>query len=68
METAVEWLIKMYFSQNKALYGDEIVVAKEMEKKQIIDAYNNGVRFDFEKITEDIGDEGEYYYNETFKK
>ena len=47
-QTAVEWLIQMYFSQNKVLYGDEIIVAKEMEKQQIIDAYDNGKHLFFD--------------------
>lgn len=59
-QTAVEWLIEMYFSQNKALYGDEIIIAKEMEKQQIIEAYDEAEG----KI---IG-RGEQYYNETFKQ
>ena len=37
--TAVEWLVKMYFSQKRIFYGDEIKVAKEIEEKRCIDFY-----------------------------
>ncbi len=60
-QTAVEWLTeKMQLS-----LGDEFKYvigffqqAKEMEKQQIITAYNKAVPFKF----------GKEYYNETFKK
>jgi hypothetical protein len=58
-QTAVEWLqeqlkINNYLSENAHWLIDE---AKEMEKQQIITAYNKAVPFKF----------GKEYYNETFK-
>jgi hypothetical protein len=60
--TAVEWLAKeiqeqlnMFFP-NATLYQPTIEQAKQMEKEQIIDAYNNG-----------DNRSAELYYNETFK-
>jgi hypothetical protein len=53
--TAVEWLIEQY----KKVGGISISMAnqaKEMEKQQIMDAYNNG-----------DNRSAELYYNETFK-
>jgi hypothetical protein len=66
-QTAVEWLydnLKSHFEHD----GDLLEVvqfsfeqAKEMEKQQIIDAYDKGNRYMFEQS-------GEKYYNETFNK
>ena len=61
-QTAVEWLIEMispYITDEKS--NPLIEQAKQMEKEQIIDAYNNGQQippFDW----------AEKYYNETYKK
>ena len=68
-QTAVEWLGKELES-----YGDPeycklewetldslIQQAKEMEKKQIINAYY------YDPNCDEIKDDGEQYYNETFK-
>jgi hypothetical protein len=55
-QTAVEWL-QVQLNENGKLSAVDFYQAKEMEKKQIIDACNYG---DFEEL-------GEQYYNETFK-
>jgi translation initiation factor 2 gamma subunit (eIF-2gamma) len=65
--TAVEWLEeqlqKTYiFNQNDF---DMFKKAKELEKKQIIDAFKRGTINEMNGI-EEIG--SEQYYNETFKK
>jgi hypothetical protein len=62
--TAVEWLIDKILQTNhlKAIFEDEIIQAKEMEKQQIIDAYINGGHQHRFKA------EAEQYYNETFNK
>jgi hypothetical protein len=59
-QTAVEWLVEQY----KKVGGIPISMAdqaKEMEKEQIVNAYND---------CEWTGDheDGEQYYNETFKQ
>ena len=75
-QTAVEWLAKeiqeqlnMFFP-NATLYQPTIEQAKEMEKKQIMDAWDNGydkgTRDRIEKISNPVGN-AEQYYNETFK-
>jgi len=61
-QTAVEWLESQLFElRNPTLNQIEILKqAKEMEKQQIIDAYNNGQQIPpFEYA--------EQYYKETFK-
>jgi HEPN domain-containing protein len=68
MKTAIEWLLeKINDEYLYQYYGKEIEQAKEMEKQQIIDAWTDA------KYCNTIGNEinyedGEQYYNETFKK
>jgi hypothetical protein len=75
--TAVEWLeekAKEFVIDLDLLHYFE--QAKEMEKQQIIDAIVNGVcegidigaRPMGQPITEDISNNHEIYYNETFNK
>jgi HEPN domain-containing protein len=63
-QTAVEFLVELLNNLNddfNLAFKDEIEQAKEMEKQQIIDAYNNGQQIPpFEYA--------EQYYNETFNK
>lgn len=56
-ETAVEYLVYMYALQG-AIYQDDIDKAIEMEKEQIMKAYEGGETVQFE--------DAEQYYNETF--
>jgi hypothetical protein len=68
--TAVDWLLKqiddMYIHQ---IYDKQFNQAKEMEKQQIIDAYQNGgIDGQVFALTRKINIEnGEQYYNQTFK-
>ena len=57
-QTAVEWLIETLTEEgfDLSLHTFETKQAKQMEKEQIIDAYNNG-----------DNRSAELYYNETFK-
>ncbi len=73
MKTAVEWLVEQYEKSFKinvnAVMQEPIQQAKEMEKQQIIDAFNAG---DLDSDTYFIpflkeNDESENYYNKTFK-
>lgn len=60
-KTAVEWLIEMFNITNVKLSHHTLIIeqAKEMEKEQIIDAYE----------TSHISMmSAEQYYNETFNK
>jgi hypothetical protein len=75
-QTAVEWLFKQistskYFynlmedinSRSTVAQSNIFEQAKEMEKQQIVDAWNNG----FEENRPYV-DHSEDYYNETFKQ
>jgi hypothetical protein len=60
-KTAVEWLFLMINNPNKdQKFANKLLdKAKEMEKQQIIDAYEEGKDYGFK-------DNGEQYYNQTF--
>lgn len=69
-QTAVEWLVNKLnndFENNDFLisYANEISQAKEMEKKQIIDAYSIGMGHYGDANSNSCA---EQYYNKTFKK
>jgi hypothetical protein len=76
MKTAVEWLIQELFNNGYFPYGvpeDFVKKAKEMEKEQVEDFFNAGVRYGSGSVmsTEWGEDTEEYnfeqYYKETFK-
>lgn len=64
-QTAIEWFAKELYEKFEMkgdgnLFDEIFIHYKEMEKQQIIDAYNNGQQIPpFEYA--------EQYYNETFK-
>lgn len=62
-QTAVEWLVEKIQQANPSFKFDALIrEAKEMEKEQIMDA--------FEAAEKDCGRDflhGDLYYNETFK-
>lgn len=75
-KTAVEWLEKEYNEKGK-LTSVDFYQAKEMEKQQIIDAYNNCIKDRYNNALVDMGfkeksekcyNTGKEYYNETFNK
>ena len=61
--TAVEWLFQQLWEtpKDKFTWHSILEQAKEMEKEQIIDAWDNGCEDD------GIIDNAEQYYNKTFK-
>jgi hypothetical protein len=65
--TAVEWLVQRYndsLLKDNFISPEEFQRAKEMEKQQITDAFNNGFSTtQWDKIKEN---KAEQYYNETF--
>ena len=67
---AVEWLIEK-LGQNFVYVADTIIEqAKEMEKEQIMNAWDNGYAngYDLGKYDDQPNpDDAEQYYNETFK-
>jgi hypothetical protein len=76
-QTAVEFLVEeisflkdMNFDFGDGLPKDIIDKAKEMEKEQIINTWDNGydkgTRDRIEKISNPVGN-AEQYYNETYK-
>jgi hypothetical protein len=70
-QTAVEWLVQKlaqkgdyglgFYLENK----DEIIQAKEMEKEQIVNAWENGWENDSVRDDE-VESAATKYYNETF--
>lgn len=72
-QTAVEWLVEKLITEFRFSFSDNILEqAKEMEKQQIIDAYESGIeegkmRELSEEYTLDRSANAEQYYNETFK-
>jgi hypothetical protein len=60
-ETAVYLLIKQMSLEDVCKYSRQLGVAKEMEKQQIIDAYERGDKYKFEVP-------GDQYYNETYEQ
>jgi hypothetical protein len=69
-QTAVEYLIEKLFTDYRFEFSGTIVdQAKQMEKKQMIDAHIEGQRvFDNYKHTQWTTDQAEQYYNETYNK
>ena len=66
-QTAVEWLVKQFNTTiNYTLeeFENKVQQAKEMEKKQIIEAH--GIKM--KGVNNHKCVDGEQYYNETFKK
>ena len=59
-QTAIEWLMETQTAQTGMLFGSDIEKAKEMEKQQIIEAYETGDKYKLEVS-------GEQYYKEKFK-
>jgi hypothetical protein len=62
-QTAVEWLEQQLFNKRGSFNKSDIDQAKEMEKKQIISAYNTSFLLRYEPYST-----AEKYYYETYKK
>jgi len=73
-QTAVEWLIEQIFLNRKYITYEESIAfekAKAIEKEQIIDAVNEGIKQGYEDyIDTEWGRDNDYspeqYYNETY--
>jgi len=59
MKTAIEWLEDIIYGTDDFVLHEVIKQAKEMEKEQIINAYNDGFQYETTQ--------GIYYYNETYE-
>ena len=71
-QTAVEWIIQ-WSKENpiayQSDYHDAIEQAKEMEKEQIQQAFNDGVKNSDDYVVIDVNViNAEIYYNQTFGK
>jgi len=65
MTTAVEWLVEQIIKENGLLHLD-LEAAKQMEKQQIVSAFNKGFVTDqWDKSKEN---KAKQYYNEKFNK
>ena len=56
-QTAVDFLVKKFHDYGTLYYSD-ISEAKEIEKEQILDAFDSGLEYDY--------DDSETYYNKTY--
>lgn len=70
MKSAVEWLFLMINNPNsdQDLANKLLEKAKEMEKEQIIEAYQDGRSDQQSNQSSFYNRNSEYYYNQTLKK
>lgn len=66
--TAVEWLIQQICGEHTGAWKEEIQQALEMEKQQIINAYDAGYKDGDALLGYEYFDDSQQYYNETYKK
>jgi hypothetical protein len=67
MKTAVEYLLEYCERENWSIPFDVEHTAKEIEKEQIVSAHINGQsEFDNGAYRQEVIDNAEQYYNETF--
>jgi hypothetical protein len=67
-QTAVEWLLEYCDRENWSIPNNIIEQAKEMEKKQIIDAFDEGQEYEYQyHFNNTPRFDSETYYNKTFK-
>ena len=67
-QTAVEWLIEKNAEQGGILTPQDWIQAKEIEKQQIIKAYQDGRSDQQSKDGRFYNRNSKQYYNETYKK
>ena len=60
-QTAVEWLVDKFSTQG-TLHSSDISQAKEMEREQIVEAYEKG------EFNQGCNESSEQYYVKTYKK
>lgn len=61
--SAVEWLLKQYIKNKGKITSSDVAKAKEMEKQQIKDAWDNGIQWEWNSSIRNA----EQYYNKTLK-
>jgi hypothetical protein len=69
VQTAIEWLIEQLQAPCRGIPSHIIEQAKQMEKEQLVKAWDDGdYAYFYSKETGRDFDNGEQYYNETYKK
>jgi hypothetical protein len=69
VQTAIEWLIEQLQAPCRGIPSHIIEQAKQMEKEQLVKAWDDGdYAYFYSKETGRDFDNGEEYYNETYKK
>ena len=63
-QTAVEWLVNKIIEENGLISSKDVNQAKELEKQQIIDAYDLGMGH-YGGVNR--RSDAEQYYNETYE-
>jgi hypothetical protein len=64
-QTAVEWLYVKMFEKKGRITKEEYDQAKQMEKEQMIEAFNNGMEYMWNN-TDCENYKGNQYYKETY--
>lgn len=66
-QTAVDWVFEYLWKNHHLSFSDNVLAkAKEMEKDQIVEAYDAGL---FDGTMDDVNDRvHKQYYNETYGK
>ena len=69
-QTAVQWLALRYHHKQGYMSQEDIEIAKEIMKEQIMDAFLDGVykASQTDEDYENFPTSGEQYYNETYNK
>jgi hypothetical protein len=66
-QTAVEWLIEQFWNNEGMLTSKKLEKAKDIEKDQIIEAFDQGVIAEFtHQVTGAPDTSGEQYFNQTY--
>jgi hypothetical protein len=66
-QTAMEWLIEQFWNNEGMLTTKKLEQAKDIEKEQIIEAFDQGVIAEFtHQVTGAPDTTGEQYFNQTY--
>jgi len=66
-QTAVQWLIDQFWNNEGMLTSKKLEKALEIEKEQIIEAFDQGVIAEFtHQVTGAPDTTGEQYFNQTY--
>jgi curli biogenesis system outer membrane secretion channel CsgG len=68
-QTSMEWFVEQLPIRIVNMYNKEIIQAKQMEKEQLVKAWDGGdYAYFYSKETGRDFDNGEEYYNEIYEK